>query len=528
MWLEGARHALEEGRLGAALIELLEAWRRRRLPALADEIDRLSDTITLALPPIGARTRKGLHQQWLDVLNEHNPLDLGRLLAVFQTQPWIAVGERVELLSNQDDPRVTKAFAAFVEALPTLNSRWTLLFKRLEKSNDGRVRRALEARLKVADQRLMVTNQLHPLCRRVLEALVPIEASAEELVELTELRKVMDVALRSPQPPADELRAQGKKPSARSEDELLQLIYETPEDDGPRLVYGDWLQEQGNPRAELLLLQLKPQLTKKDQARAKRLVKEHGRQWLGPLEPAIVFRSETFERGFVAKASIEFKTPQQRERLFGHPAWNTITSVYTFQLEPSFFTSTELRGLEFLQGVSGEVAEAIARRTTPLRRLGQLDLSALSLDELRRLPPELFPVLRRLTWVFHGRDDRAVLAQLQKSPPAIFGALHTLTLHGYQDPEALAPMASLPTLECLELSRNGTLRFFRRANGWLMEVEPSPWLLRYRNDLSPILTRFMPHVVAVRAPRPEHWGDVYELTLAAFRKALQGSSVELV
>ena len=40
------------------------------------------------------------------------------------------------------------------------------------------------------------------------------------------------------------------------ETELLAEIYAAPDDDAPRLVYADWLQERGDPRGEFIALQL--------------------------------------------------------------------------------------------------------------------------------------------------------------------------------------------------------------------------------------------------------------------------------
>src|SRR6187399_705447 len=36
---------------------------------------------------------------------------------------------------------------------------------------------------------------------------------------------------------------------------LLQAVLDSPEEDGPRLVYADWLNERGDPRGEFILLQ---------------------------------------------------------------------------------------------------------------------------------------------------------------------------------------------------------------------------------------------------------------------------------
>jgi uncharacterized protein (TIGR02996 family) len=39
------------------------------------------------------------------------------------------------------------------------------------------------------------------------------------------------------------------------EEAFLQAIIESPEDDAPRLVYADWLEERGDPRGEFLRLE---------------------------------------------------------------------------------------------------------------------------------------------------------------------------------------------------------------------------------------------------------------------------------
>ena len=38
-------------------------------------------------------------------------------------------------------------------------------------------------------------------------------------------------------------------------DALLRTIRERPDDDGPRLVYADWLEEHGDPRGEFIRIQ---------------------------------------------------------------------------------------------------------------------------------------------------------------------------------------------------------------------------------------------------------------------------------
>lgn len=91
---------------------------------------------------------------------------------------------------------------------------------------------------------------------------------------------------------------------ARTDAELLAAIDASPHDDASRLVYADLLLERGDPRGELMHLQLERAKTTDEaraaalDARVKALVAQHHLAWLGvPYSPHITW---TFERGFPA------------------------------------------------------------------------------------------------------------------------------------------------------------------------------------------------------------------------------------
>jgi uncharacterized protein (TIGR02996 family) len=65
---------------------------------------------------------------------------------------------------------------------------------------------------------------------------------------------------------------------AREED-LLEAIYASPHDQAAREVYADWLSDRGDPRGELIMLQLRG----RDPARANEIVRAHGEEWFGML-----------------------------------------------------------------------------------------------------------------------------------------------------------------------------------------------------------------------------------------------------
>src|SRR5947209_2890007 len=82
-----------------------------------------------------------------------------------------------------------------------------------------------------------------------------------------------------------------------SQAHFLQAILDDPEDDAPRLVFADWLDERGDPalapRAELIRVQVElargtaePARHRALQAREKELL-AHARDWLGPLAGAV-------------------------------------------------------------------------------------------------------------------------------------------------------------------------------------------------------------------------------------------------
>jgi uncharacterized protein (TIGR02996 family) len=85
-------------------------------------------------------------------------------------------------------------------------------------------------------------------------------------------------------------------------DDFLQGILAHPDDDVPRLIYADWLEERGDPRGEFIRVQCELyRLPKHDKRRAKlgkrerALLSQHAEQWAAPLEGL----KHTFHRGFV-------------------------------------------------------------------------------------------------------------------------------------------------------------------------------------------------------------------------------------
>jgi len=94
-------------------------------------------------------------------------------------------------------------------------------------------------------------------------------------------------------------------------DALLAAIHADPDDDTARLVYADWLQENGQPdRADFIRSQIEaaradpfgPRVRKAEE-RATRLLETHRQSWTRHIHPSVEW--PRFERGFVAQLSVE-------------------------------------------------------------------------------------------------------------------------------------------------------------------------------------------------------------------------------
>src|SRR5438270_10047207 len=88
------------------------------------------------------------------------------------------------------------------------------------------------------------------------------------------------------------------------DDAFLRAIIENPDDDGPRLLYADWLDERGDPRGEFIRVQCA--LAGMDEydprrwdlmTRERELLAIHQQEWLDPLPDDLPYWK--FRRGFL-------------------------------------------------------------------------------------------------------------------------------------------------------------------------------------------------------------------------------------
>jgi uncharacterized protein (TIGR02996 family) len=186
----------------------------------------------------------------------------------------------------------------------------------------------------------------------------------------------------------------------------LAAILANPDDDGPRLVYADWLLQREDPRGELITVQC--ELARRDDddttehRRLKRreslLLSEHASAWLGPLAAAA--DKWTFRRGFLDHLAL-----RERPRPEDLDAWAPL------------LTSLDL-------GWTRNDAGACA--------------ALLSL-----------PRVRRLTTMHHSAEVARFLA----AQPAVAARLRELTLHGLGTAAVanLVELSALASLEALDV-----------------------------------------------------------------------------
>src|SRR5690242_10987573 len=107
--------------------------------------------------------------------------------------------------------------------------------------------------------------------------------------------------------------------------DFIEAIQQDPDDDGPRLIYADWLEERGDPKGEFIRVQcalsrhdLDPKVREEFLAREQELLRQHANEWTGvdtetegiqmtcrqKIEEIVPIQHITWDRGFVEEAHL--------------------------------------------------------------------------------------------------------------------------------------------------------------------------------------------------------------------------------
>jgi hypothetical protein len=308
-----------------SLAAVTEAWRRTRDGRAGDLAQALA---ALAHPPrkLG-KTIGEQHDAWLALEATHTEADVPTLLASIAVGRVELAAERIEKIANWGpSPLVGRALVALFEAPPYLGLHalptWQRILAVLMTHADGSVEESLAR----------VAGHIWPGSARMSKVL------------RDDIRKALEAHAQAPtRPPFSEGEAKaiaaierrfvagapsGGSTALRDED-LFAAVLEHPEDNERLEILRDRLLEKGDPRGELIALQLAPSLDAKGRRRVAGLLRKHQKSWLGTLAP--VARSWTFERGFVATIVYVARYAAQLKALVGDPVWATVRAIDFFE-----------------------------------------------------------------------------------------------------------------------------------------------------------------------------------------------------
>jgi uncharacterized protein (TIGR02996 family) len=175
-------------------------------------------------------------------------------------------------------------------------------------------------------------------------------------------------------------------------DDMLQAIYDHPDDDQARAIYADMLLEAGDPRGEFISLQLRGD--RKSAGQAKRLLKEHEETWLGPLASGASKLGRSWNRGFLDSFGIMSEVPH-------HKSLATVRELTLngSRVMDAFLSAPALRNVHTVYRMPPHALEGLTPK--PYRTVGifQWKLNQRYPLRLERLVPRLrvvFPNLETL------------------------------------------------------------------------------------------------------------------------------------
>jgi|GEM_PF-2149395 len=362
------RSAVERG-LGLgdfdqALGLMLKEWDRTRSPVLAALIQEVSDRATRSLPPVPSLPQKNALRDWVELARLKRPADVGRLLVslrqVMAVGPSrLAIPRLDELLAMPPDPRVA---VGIFEALRGPIKGWSdkgyvRAVKVLLRHGDVSQAAELEAALDVRSEDYMSLDDRARFDK--------VDAAWRERAALADPSVEDVVAVRA-------MLADAPDPVAAAApildaDAFLRAIYADPGSDERRAVYADYLGEHGDPRGELITLQLEREAGRGSPASEKRekaLLKAHQSAWLGPLAADIVIGETEWRRGFPVATKTKMAKLYQVEASCIRPDWATFERI---RFQGAALITEAMVALHEARGVTEPAVRKLAKIRLPPR-----------------------------------------------------------------------------------------------------------------------------------------------------------------
>ena len=400
--------SVDQGRWEQVLNQLLTLWRASPDPSLADVIVLVGEKVRRQQTSLAQLSAEQAEAVWAGQADS----DLERICEHVLADGLREARQRFAALADWPvDPRLDRWLFSTIThlAFRAISSQafYRQVFRRLE--NDGCDFAELPALQEAAanfSQQMGSTMSawLGERVEQLQSVLAPRNVSAKLAPDDLRLLEQMRARLTSDQ-------------GNTSREALLQMVFADPDSDEPRMVYADFLLEQGDPHGEFIHLQLEKHrqgLSRASLKREKELLAAHWMEFAGPLAPVVKRTTLEFERGFVSRCDVTGSKMKQEQAL-GSPYWATVRElgagyeVYAQESAKSlravvlstledverFFTHSTPWPMETLTVVYDDEA---------LERLGQTTL----LPQLRRLilDAEYFP----------DRVSPQVVSQLLQAP----------------------------------------------------------------------------------------------------------------
>jgi uncharacterized protein (TIGR02996 family) len=332
------------------LDELLARWRAHPSAELADELDaRSAEALETFRPPRvqpepvppGAapyhRTyanAAAFQKEFEQAAEQPDAITTAWLLANLGTKvPDGSLEDRIELIVKRaPDPRIARRFAEAIaqQRLPMSDEVYGPMIQVLAASGDARQIPILERAL--ASPKAKTVHARDFFAKR--------------------LPKVIERLRRAGPAPAS-------TPRKAKAAELLARILAHPDDDEARLVYADALQDAGDPRGEMILLQLRG-------ADAQKLIRAHQDEWLGDL--ARIGTNAIFRRGFLSSIDLRRSSAAPKalwERCVADPLLATVEELHqgygTATRYRAFAASPAMRSLRRVEATDQKTLDALGK-----------------------------------------------------------------------------------------------------------------------------------------------------------------------
>ncbi|HEU0036756.1 MAG TPA: hypothetical protein VFQ53_39365 [Kofleriaceae bacterium] len=211
--------------------------------------------------------------------------------------------------------------------------------------------------------------------------------------------------------------------SALPSDEIAALWQEAlarPDDDGVRGVLADLLQARGDPRGELIALQL---LTAEDpeararQARIQALLVRHAHEWLGPVREIV--NAARFDRGFLQAIQLEtewFPGHARLEAALGDRVLRTVEDVLPGraygELYAHVIASPELRALRRIEVFEDHSMRAFAATEHPIVHVA----CRIEASHRGQLESRFYPACRRKDSLISLAVSAPLFDQIERQP----------------------------------------------------------------------------------------------------------------